>query len=104
MKILIIDDEPELKATENGFDLSTMTVTKTVEDGIEELAKNEKFDKLYLDHRLIGGTGLDILTWLSDHLDKVPNEIISVSFCTPQLFYPMVQALQASAQRELLKF
>jgi len=100
MRILIIDDEPELKAIDKGLELSTMTTALSVEDGIEILSKYEKFDRLYLDNRFpYDGTGLDILTWLSDHLDKVPEEIISSSFCTPQLFYPMVQALQASAHR-----
>jgi DNA-binding response OmpR family regulator len=99
MKILLIDDEPELKAFDKGLDLSTMVVAKTVRDGREALDKNERFDKLYLDNRLIGGTGLEILTWLSDHLDKVPKEIISISFMTPDSFYPMVQALQASRER-----
>ena len=100
MKTLIIDDEPELKALDKGLDLSGMIVAKTVEEGISALTDNEKFDRLYLDHRLIGGTSLNILTWLSNHLDKVPDEILSCSFSMPPMFYPMVQALQASAHRK----
>jgi DNA-binding response OmpR family regulator len=100
MRILMIDDEPELKAYNKHLDITGMTnIGKTVEEGIKLLSENEKFEVLYLDHRLPDGLGLEILTWLSDHLDKVPNEIFSISFMTPQLFYPMVQALQASAKR-----
>lgn len=87
MRVLLIDDEPEAKAIDNGLDLSTMVVAKSVKKGLEELEKGEKFDKLYLDHRLPDGLGITILTWLSDHLDKVPDEIVSISFMTPQLFY-----------------
>lgn len=98
-RALIIDDEPELKAYDNGLVLENMVVAKTVEEGIQALRQNAKFDKLYLDCRLPDGSHVDILTWLSDHLDKVPESIISVSFQTRDNFYPMVDALQQSARR-----
>jgi len=63
------------------------------------ISENDKFDLLYLDGTLPDGSYRDILAWLSDHLDKVPEEIVSISFMTAKNFYPMVQALQKSAGR-----
>ena len=98
-RILMIEDNPDMKAHDKGLDLSTMFVAKTVEDGIKTLSENDKFDLLYLDGTLPDGSYRDILTWLSDHLEKVPEEIVSISFMTAKKFYPMVQALQKSARR-----
>jgi DNA-binding NtrC family response regulator len=100
MKILMIDDEPELKAFDKDLDLSTMIVAKDVEQGIHVLESNPRFDKLYLDGRLPDGSYLNILLWLSDHLNKVPEEIFSISFSTSRNFLPMVQALQATVKRK----
>jgi hypothetical protein len=95
----MIEDHPSLKAHDKGLDLSIMTVATSVEDGIKVLSSEPRFDRLYLDGTLGDGSYIDILTWLSDHLDKVPEEIISISFSTSRMFYPMVQALQEQRKK-----
>jgi DNA-binding response OmpR family regulator len=102
MKILMIDDHPDLKAHDKDLDLSTMIVARDIESGIKAFEGNPRFDTLYLDGRLPDGSFRDILIWLSDHLDKVPMEIINVSFSTTMEFYPMVEALQATVRRHNL--
>lgn len=99
----MIEDNPEIKALDKGLDLKTMTVATTVEEGIRILSEEPLFDRMYLDGIIGDDSFVDILTWLSDHLDKVPKEIISISFATSARFYPMVQALQASAKRQQQK-
>lgn len=101
MRIVMIEDNPEIKAQDKNLDLKTMTVATSVEEGLLVLADEPCFDRLYLDGNLGDGTYLDILTWLSDHPDKVPKEIISISFMTSARFYPMVQALQAMVKRHI---
>jgi len=92
MKTLMIDDEPELKAYDKHYDLTQMDVAKTVEEGIEYL-QNFDYDRLLLDYELGPKKGTEILMWLSDHLDRVPKEIFSISFVGRPVFQNMIQSL-----------
>jgi hypothetical protein len=99
MKIILIDDYPELKAFDRDLNLKELTVAKTVEDALHILNTNSKFNRMWLDGKLPDGTWENVLNWLSDHLDKVPDEIFSCSFGTSTRFYPMVEVLYATVKR-----
>lgn len=102
MRKLMIDDEPELKAIENGYDLEEFQIAETLEDGIKFLEENE-YDILYLDYKLSHGkTGNDVLNWLAEHLDRVPPKIVFISFCSlDPMFQPKIDALLATAKRKV---
>lgn len=69
-KTLLIDDERNIDADR---------VAKTYDEGIEAL-KERIWDVLYLDHDLgLGKTGYDIMNWLEEHPEHLPDRIIIIS-------------------------
>ena len=101
MRKIIIDDNPELKAIDNGINLEEVDIAKTCEAGIKMLSENEKYETLYLDSVLPDGKGFDVIDWLSDHIDKVPANIFLVSFGFSSSLRPYVEALMATAKRNI---
>ena len=99
MRKILIDDCPELKAIDNNINLEETDVATTCEAGIKLLSENEKYDTLYLDHDLPDGNGFAIIDWLSDHIDKVPTNIILVSYGFNSSLWPYVEALMVTAKR-----
>lgn len=81
MPILFVDDYPEVKGDEYGVDIQSpdVDIAESVDEAITFL-KSVDYDKMYLDYKLVGGTGTDILNWLADHPDRIPKEIVSISF------------------------
>lgn len=97
---LIIDDNYELKIMDRGLDQESLDIAETVEEGIRKLSENE-YERLYLDYKLLGGTtGVDVLNWLSEHLDRVPQEIISVSFWDGNPIQAMADSLLKTRDRQ----
>lgn len=75
MKILVIDDQRDIKADK---------VARTFTDGINAL-KSDKWDVLYLDHDLgsfvdgVEKTGYDIMVFLEENTEYLPGRIEIVS-------------------------
>lgn len=101
---LFVDDEPEMKAVSQGIDLEEnpdeYDIAYSVDEALEFLSSRE-YEMMYLDYKIIGGTGSDVLTWLSDHLDRVPKNIISISFMPlDPHFGPKIRALLKMVERK----
>ena len=97
---LMIDDEPIAKCIDRGLDPKDLDIAHTFEDGTKMLSDNPVYDVLYLDYKLpYESTGLDVLNWLADHLDKVPREIIPISFGFNETMAPYIYSLKKAADR-----
>lgn len=67
---LLIDDMRNIKADD---------IARTYQEGIEFLSKN-KYSHLWLDHDLgEEKTGYDIMCWLEEHQENLPDKIICIS-------------------------
>jgi len=93
-----IDDTADNKIYDHGLkDVPglELTIAYTIEDGIRGLEIESRYDALYLDYYFDNcmGTGTDVLMWLADHPDKIPNEIYSVSNMPPTKFIQMIHAM-----------
>lgn len=73
-RTLLIDDMRDIKATR---------VARTFDDGIRALVEEGPFNTLYLDHDLgeedPRKTGYDILCFLEEHTELLPNRIVLVT-------------------------
>lgn len=98
-KCLMIDDQPAYKITDRDLSKKDLDIALSVKEGIEAMEKNPVYERLYLDMNLGDGSGIDVLTWLSDHMDKVPKEIIPVSFGFNKDLTCMIGALMATKNR-----
>jgi hypothetical protein len=97
---LMIDDEPIVKCGGLNLDPKGIDLAETWEDGTKKLSDNPVYDVLYLDYKLpYGSTGLDVLNWLADHLDKVPREIIPISSGFNGTMAPYIYSLKIAADR-----
>jgi hypothetical protein len=107
MRAIIIDDHAEDKIHDKdlrgirGIDL---TVALSVKDGIEHLDTQPQYEHLYLDGNFDnGGSGVDVLMWLSNHMDKVPEKITIVSYMSSPVLKLMADSLLHSARRLSIK-
>ena len=67
-RILCIDDRRSI--------INANYVARTYDDGIEQLTNYGPWDILFLDHDLgCKGTGYDILCYLENHKDLLPNKV-----------------------------
>jgi len=71
MKVLVIDDYKDMKAT---------YIARTFEDGVKKL-KRERWDVLYLDHNLgeYKKSGYDVMQFLKDNKQFLPKMILCLS-------------------------
>ena len=101
MKNIIISNDPELKADFRGINRETIDTAYTCDGGIALLNNNDRYDELYLDYEFLQGDGREVLTWLSDNLDKVPELIVPISISPKYtlLMYQMIHALQVTARK-----
>lgn len=79
MKVLLVDDEPNIvKTLKKYLELEQWEVA-TAANGLsaQKLLTEEPFDLLVVDLRMPGMTGLELLAWLSDEGPSVPAIMIS---------------------------
>lgn len=78
-RILIVDDEPDIRATVEillGRFGHESRAAGSVQSALEKLAA-EEFDVVLTDMRLGDGTGLDVVRWVSEHRPSTPVAVIT---------------------------
>jgi|APSaa5957512576_1039674.scaffolds.fasta_scaffold48126_2 DNA-binding NtrC family response regulator len=75
--ILIIEDSLERnKQFFQNFENVEIHTALSVEFAIGMIKNNDKYDMIFFDHDLRkGGDAIDVAKWLSNHKNKIPNNI-----------------------------
>ena len=81
-RVLIVDDEPDIRATVEIL-LGRMGLQTSAAEGLNSALstlQQENFGLVLSDMRLRDGTGLELVQWISQHRADIPVAVITALF------------------------